>query len=238
MTLALSLVIVILILARSKCIRRAFKNEYDGVYDGVLFKDTNSEQVDEDDEGYVGPASLHMRDSDIWSHTHRMYFIGENSISYPWFITKDFPTNALSISCQQNLLRMIKSEQHVADWTKCQSFTYSTMRLLFPYLAELVHKAYRRSHFKALCNKLFEAFSANDWEDMTGRTCRMSTDKDSRLAYIDFLDYRRNKSNYAGPQLPMTLLLAGNGTLSSPYTLPFLTDPLAKSLVYLNKEQL
>lgn len=112
------------------------------------------------------------------------------------------------------------------------------MRLLFPYLSELVHKAYRRSHFKALCSKLFEAFSANDWEDMTGRTCRMSTDKDSRLAYIDFLDYRSNKSNYAGPQLPMTLLLAGNGTLSSPYTLPFLTDPLAKSLVYLNKEQL
>lgn len=36
----------------------------------------------------------------------------------------------------------------------------------------------------------------------------------------------------------MTLLLAGNGTLSSPYNLPFLTDPLAKSLVYLNKKQL
>lgn len=36
----------------------------------------------------------------------------------------------------------------------------------------------------------------------------------------------------------MTLLLAGNGTLSTPYRLNFLDDPLAKSLVYLNKEVL
>jgi hypothetical protein len=34
----------------------------------------------------------------------------------------------------------------------------------------------------------------------------------------------------------MTLLLAGNGTMESPYRLNFLDDPLAKSLVYLDKE--
>jgi len=38
--------------------------------------------------------------------------------------------------------------------------------------------------------------------------------------------------------LPVTLLLAGNGTLSTPYRLNFLDDPLAKSLVYLNKDLL
>jgi hypothetical protein len=36
----------------------------------------------------------------------------------------------------------------------------------------------------------------------------------------------------------MTLLLAGNGTLSTPYKFNFLNDPLAKSLVYLNKDLL
>lgn len=97
LTLALSLMLSILIVARSKCIRRAFKDEYASVYDGVLFKDSYPQEVG-DDEGFIGPASLHMRDSDIWSHTHRMYFIGENSISYPWFLTKDFPANALSIN--------------------------------------------------------------------------------------------------------------------------------------------
>ena len=33
----------------------------------------------------------------------------------------------------------------------------------------------------------------------------------------------------------MTLMLAGNGTLSTPYSVNFLEDCLAKSLVYLNK---
>lgn len=36
----------------------------------------------------------------------------------------------------------------------------------------------------------------------------------------------------------MTLLLAGNGTLNTPYKLNFLDDPLAKSLVYLNSSTL
>jgi len=56
------------------------------------------------------------------------------------------------------------------------------------------------------------------------------------LAHIDFLDLSKTKSNYQGPQLPTTLLLAGNGTLATPYKLPFLDDPIAKSLVYLNPD--
>jgi hypothetical protein len=51
-----------------------------------------------------------MRDSDIWSHTHRMYLIGENSISYPWFMTKDFPANALTELGKERMLRFIKKE--------------------------------------------------------------------------------------------------------------------------------
>lgn len=33
-------------------------------------------------------------------------------------------------------------------------------------------------------------------------------------------------------------MLAGNGTLSTPYRVNFTEDPLAKSLVFLNKEKL
>lgn len=92
--LVLTMVLWILIAIRSTCIRSATKDYYQTVYDGVLFSD---QYVDNDEgEGMVGPASLHMRDGDIWSHTHRMYMIGENSISYPWFMPRDFPTNGLS----------------------------------------------------------------------------------------------------------------------------------------------
>lgn len=93
--LLLSLVLWVIMAARSACIRASFKDFYSTVYDGVLFADSND--TNEENEGMmVGPASMHMRDSDIWSHTHRMYLIGENSVSYPWFFTRDFPANALS----------------------------------------------------------------------------------------------------------------------------------------------
>jgi hypothetical protein len=144
----------------------------------------------------VGPASLHMRDSDIWSHTHRMYMIGENSVSYPWFLTRDFPTNALSEQGKQKLLKYIKNDQYVLDWTRCQTLTYYFVRIFFPYWAEPLHNSYRRKHFRAASQKLYETFDVTDWEDITGRTVRISADEDSRLAYVDFLDYRKNKSNF------------------------------------------
>lgn len=36
-----------------------------------------------------------MNDDCIWSHQHRMYLIGSNSIQFPFFIPKDFPRDAL-----------------------------------------------------------------------------------------------------------------------------------------------
>ena len=82
------------------------------------------------------------------------------------------------------------------DWTRCQSLSYYIVRLLFPYWAEALHRSYRRKHFRVAATKLYESFDVTDWEDITGRTVRLSTDQDSRLAYIDFLDYRKNKVNF------------------------------------------
>lgn len=45
-----------------------------------------------------------MKDRDIWSHYYRMYLIGENSISYPWYMTKDFPIDALQDVPKDRLL--------------------------------------------------------------------------------------------------------------------------------------
>jgi len=52
------------------------------------------------------------------------------------------------------------------------------------------------------------------------------------------MDYERRKSDYIGPQLPLTLLLNGSGTFNSPYNLNFEEDALAKSIVYFNKDTL
>ena len=86
---------------------------------------------------------------------------------------------------------------------------------------------------------MFSTFDESHWEERTGRSIRLTCDgANSQLAYIDFIDYQKKKKDYTGPTLPMTLMLAGNGTLSTPYQANFLDDCLAKSLVYLNKELL
>jgi hypothetical protein len=191
----LSLIMWMTIVARSSCIQQNYKDAYATVYSGVLFSDL-IEDDDDDTKMVVGPEALHMRDSDIWSHVHRMYFIGENSINYPWFLTRDFPSNGLSEQSKERLLKFIKKEQWTLDWTRCESITYSIIRVLFPYVSEPYHRSIRRKHFKNAASKLYAAFDAAEWEDITSRTLRMSADEGSRLAYVDFLDYRKNKQNF------------------------------------------
>ena len=77
------------------------------------------------------------------------------------------------------------------------------------------------------------------WDERSSRTLRVSSSTtDNQLAYIDFLNYEKSKSEYVGPQLPLTLLLAGSGTFNSPFYLNFEDDALAKSIVYFHKATL
>jgi len=78
-----------------------------------------SEQNNELDENdtLIEKGSLHMRDADLWAHSHRMYLIGENSISFPWYIPKDFPNAALNEINKDRFLYFIKKEQWTLDWT-------------------------------------------------------------------------------------------------------------------------
>lgn len=70
------------------------KGEFNSnVYEGVLF---NTDAAKDEDDDEIDDSNLAMQDSDIYSHAYRMYLIGENSITFPWFITKDFPNRALS----------------------------------------------------------------------------------------------------------------------------------------------
>ena len=64
------------------------------VYDGVLFDKPISLQLS-DSGKLISPRDMQMQDEEIWSHSHRMYLLGDNSIAYPWFISKDFPPHAL-----------------------------------------------------------------------------------------------------------------------------------------------
>ena len=133
---------------------------------------------------------------------------------------------------------MINDKQGVVDWSGAQKDLYFAGRLLCPPIADLIHKCFRKRHFNKLQDEVYRTFS-NDFWDMNGtqsKTLRVSTSpQDYQLAYIDFLDYEKDKSDFIGPKLPITLLLAGRGTFNSPYYLNFENDSLAKSIVYFHK---
>ena len=48
-----------------------------------------------------------MRDEDIWSHSHRLYLLGDNSMRSPWQLTKDFPITVLDQKEFDQLIEII-----------------------------------------------------------------------------------------------------------------------------------
>ena len=102
----LTILIWISLIARSNKILEKIGDANSKVYDGVLFNGGDKDfNIKEASRGNLG-----MQDSDIWSHSHRMYLIGENSINYPWFITKDFPLNALEPADKDKFLHFLKNK--------------------------------------------------------------------------------------------------------------------------------
>jgi len=61
---------------------------------------------------------------------------------------------------------------------------------------------------------------------------RFTTVDDYALAYIDVIDRRKEKSNYEGPNLPLTFFFSGDGDYNTPWQLNK-NDPLVKSISYL-----
>ena len=60
-----------------------------------------------------------MRDEDIWSHTHRMYFLGENSIKFPWYLPTpdESADNVLDQEDMEKFKAIIKEKQSVLNWS-------------------------------------------------------------------------------------------------------------------------
>lgn len=236
--LGMILILWITLTAHSKSIRRKKANFNKVIYDGVLFTENDDVEVEVNDS-IVTPKTMGIKDSDIWSHTARMYLIGENSISFPWYMPKDFPARSLDPHNKEKLLRFIKERQRCLDWTPIQRDSYILFRLVYPPLANLIHRCFRRKHFTALKQNVYSSFDQSFWDVRGQKTLRIGTSgRDNQLAYIDFLNYEKSKKEYIGPQIPITLLFGGNGTFNSPYNLNFEEDALAKSLVYFHQATL
>jgi hypothetical protein len=64
-------------------------------------------------------SDLSMNDAAVWSHQHRMYVIGSNSINFPWFIPKDFPKDALGRKDRDVFVKFIDDVNPRLKYTLC-----------------------------------------------------------------------------------------------------------------------
>ena len=80
-----------------------------------------------------------MNDSDLWSHYHRLYLIGDNSIYFPWYIAKDFPNKSLTADNRLKLLQFLKTKQVVMDWGRCEKLMVTLTRFFYPPFAAWLH---------------------------------------------------------------------------------------------------
>ena len=111
------------------------------------------------------------------------------------------------------------------------------VKVVYAPLAKTVHHNLRQKKFKALQQALYMNFSPQFWGDKDdNRSIRLGCSKDFQLAYIDFIDYSKNHSNWLGLKLPMPILLSGSGTFNNPYNLDYINDVFAKSLVLIKYE--
>jgi hypothetical protein len=95
----------------------------------------------------IEKGMLYMRESEIWGHTHRMYLIGDGSISNPWRIHKDFQNNSLHPTAKDRFLQFIKNESWTLEWSYCEKFIYFLLRVTMPYIADWNHRRIRARHF-------------------------------------------------------------------------------------------
>ena len=91
-----------------------------------------------------------MRDHEVWSHAHRMYLIGNNSIKYPWQIPKDFPYHALKKSDREKFIEFIDFYNDKLKFSICAKWTFVLVKIFYLPLARAYHADMRKHKFVLL----------------------------------------------------------------------------------------
>jgi len=194
------------------------------------------EDNDEAGRGKTEESDFSLKDQAVWCHTHRMYFIGLNSMRHPWFLPKDFPRDALKKTDREKLVRFIDDYNDKLKFALWEKVTFCLVKVIYPPLGKSFHLQLRKRKFGQLQRALYEAFPPQFWGDKgDNRSIRLGCSRhDYQLAYLDFVDFRRTSESWPGVKLPMPVLLAGAGTFNNPYLLDFAGDVYVKSLALIS----
>jgi len=126
-------------------------------------------------------------------------------------------------------------------WALRDKVGFWSVLVLYPAALPLFTKNRRKVYYKQMKKKFISLTEQVDfWKEIEDQMknpieIKFTASDDYSLAYIDFIDLRKEKGQYEGPELPLTLLLSGAGTFSIPLYINK-HDPLVKSLNYLCKD--
>ena len=164
-------------------------------------------------------SDFSLNDKTIWSHTYRMYLIGQNNDYFPWMIPKDFPKDALSKQDRDKFLKFIDAYNLNFQPSYVDVLLNKMIKVVYPPVAHYFNHKLREKRFTDFQTQLFRFFPPQFWSDKgDNKSMRLGcSPHDYSLAYIDFLDFSKTRENWLGVKLPMNILLAGSGTFNHPY---------------------
>jgi len=180
---------------------------------------------------------VELKDANMYYHLHRIYLIGDNTITFPWGLPEDFPSGRVFKEDEARIMdQVIDQHQEEFQWTKPQTLTYLLFRFLYPPFAAVYHKKIRSQHYQQFKAVMEQNFDETFWNDSVGNSSMrvLCTKNDHTVCHLDFLDYYKTFEEYQGPALPMTMLVSGLGSFNSPYHLNHMEDPYIKQIVLFN----
>lgn len=84
-----------------------------------------------------------LKDNEIWSHSERMYLIGNNTIRNPWIVPKDFSHSALDDPNKATFLKLVDQINRDLQWRWYEKLVYFVYKILFAPLGNQWHIAIR-----------------------------------------------------------------------------------------------
>eukprot|EP00347_Sterkiella_histriomuscorum_P013330 403365131 len=168
-----------------------------------------------------------------------MYMVGCNSSSQPWEMPLLPPVELTHRIIMDKYETFVNKINQSDRFSKLEIFLYYLSAIVYPPLNPYILKRQRRKHYtsfkKAFINEADNLDFWNNLDDRLNIELRFTSSDDYTMAYIDFIDVKKSKEQYEGPLIPMTYLLSGEGSFSSPFMI-HAQDPLVKSVSYFTND--
>lgn len=181
---------------------------------------------------HVTAQAARLKEPDLPAHAFRVHFSGSNSFRRPWSAEPEAPAALLHFVDPVGYRRFIARINQLASWRSelCQSeyAVYTALKVIWNPLSRWYLKRRRRLRAQRIRDYVMGAehnFFLGASARALQNALRFSTSPDLTIGYIDVL-YDEWASAPAHlrigqPKLPLSLMLAGEGT----YTCPFYLDP-------------